>query len=63
MMDLVEFTRDVLGLELSEFQEEMLRQVERGEKLIIVTPRQKKTTIARVWGAYLKRNQKVKEAS
>ena len=62
-MDVIEFARDVLGLELSEFQEEMLRHVEMGEKLVLVVPREKRGVIARVWHAYLKRNQNVKEAS
>lgn len=63
-MDIIEFARDVLGLELSEFQEEMLRQVEMGDKLILVRAgREKKTMIARIWDAYLKRNQNIEEAS
>ena len=63
MMDIIEFARDVLGLELSEFQEEMLRQVEMGDKLMVRAGREKKTMIARIWDAYLKRNQNIEEAS
>ncbi len=47
----IEFARDVIGIELSESQEEVLRQVERGEKLILMR-RGKKTTVARVWDEY-----------
>ncbi len=51
---IIEFARDVMGIELSEFQEEVLRQVERGEKLILMR-RGKKTTVARVWDEYSRR--------
>jgi len=53
-ISVIEFARDVMGIELSEFQEEVLRQVERGEKLILMR-RGKKTTIARVWDEYSRR--------
>ncbi len=54
VIGVIEFARDVMGIELSEFQEEVLRQVERGEKLILMR-RGKKTTVARVWDEYLRR--------
>ncbi len=54
-IDLIEFARDVMGIELSEFQEKVLRQVERGEKLILMR-RGKKTTVARVWDEYCARS-------
>jgi len=50
-IDVIEFARDVMGIELSESQEEVLRQVEQGEKLILMR-RGKKTMIARVWDEY-----------
>ena len=50
-MGIIEFARDVMGIELSEFQEEVLRQMERGKKLILMR-RGKKTTVARVWDVY-----------
>ena len=50
----IKFARDVMGIELSESQEEVLRQVERGEKLILMR-RGKKTTVARVWDEYSRR--------
>jgi len=50
----IKFARDVMGIELSKSQEEVLRQVERGEKLILMR-RGKKTTIARVWDEYCAR--------
>ncbi len=53
-IDVIEFARDVMGIELSESQEEVLRQVERGEKLILMR-RGKKTTVARVWDEYSRR--------
>jgi hypothetical protein len=53
-IDIIEFARDVMGIELSESQEEVLRQVERGEKLILMR-RRKKTTVARVWDEYCAR--------
>ncbi|GAH33654.1 unnamed protein product [marine sediment metagenome] len=54
VIGVIEFARDVLGIELSEFQEKVLRQVERGEKLILMR-RGKKTTVARVWDEYSRR--------
>lgn len=54
VIGVIEFARNVMGIELSEFQEEVLRQVERGEKLILMR-RGKKTTVARVWDEYLRR--------
>ncbi len=53
-ISVIKFARDVMGIELSESQEEVLRQVERGEKLILMR-RGKKTTIARVWDEYCAR--------
>jgi hypothetical protein len=54
VIGVIEFARDVMGIKLSESQEEVLRQVERGEKLILMR-RGKKTTIARVWDEYSRR--------
>lgn len=53
-MGVIEFARNVMGIELSQSQEEVLRQVERGEKLILMR-RGKRTTVARVWDEYCAR--------
>ena len=54
VIDIIEFARGVMGIELTKSQEEVLRQVERGEKLILMR-RGKKTTVARVWDEYSRR--------
>jgi len=54
VIDIIEFARGVMGIELTKSQEEVLRQVERGEKLILMR-RGKKTMVARVWDEYSRR--------
>jgi len=51
-MDIVKFAKDILGVELLPYQEDMLRRMEKGETLVFGM-RSGKRTLRRVWDEYL----------
>lgn len=50
--DIVKFAKDVLGVELLPYQEDMLRRMEKGET-VVFGMRPGKRTLSRVWNEYL----------
>ncbi len=50
--DIIKFTKDVLGIELLPYQEDMLRRMEKGET-VVFGMRPGKRTLSRVWDEYL----------
>ena len=50
--DIVKFAKDVLGVELLPYQEDMLRRMEKGET-VVFGMRPGKRTLSRVWDEYL----------
>lgn len=51
-MDIVKFAKDVLGIELFPYQEDLLRRIEKGET-VIFGMRPGKRVLNRVWDEYL----------
>lgn len=50
--DIVKFAKDILGVELLPYQEDMLRRMEKGET-VVFGMRPGKRTLSRVWDEYL----------
>ena len=50
--DIVKFAKDILGVELLPYQEDMLRRMEKGET-VVFGMRPGKRTLNRVWDEYL----------
>jgi len=51
--DIVKFARDVLGIELLPYQEDLLRRMEKGETVVFGMRGPGKRTLNRVWDEYL----------
>lgn len=50
--DIIKFTKDILGVELLPYQEDMLRRMEKGET-VVFGMRGGKRMLERVWNEYL----------
>jgi len=53
MKDIIEFAEEMLNVQLSPDQKEVLRELEKGEKIVsLISRRPGKKTMSRVWEEY-----------